>query len=182
MVLGKAMALVREDGSIAQDEVQTGFSIIPGDFWLTHYDKTCKSEDHFLEQIDFIKGHITRRAFCMLFSISLMHCRNILEVPVEVPVKMQRSFNKKYKVPRVKYRVLEIDPAKTKGRRVSTDVATDIKQAFHLCRGHFKHYVPERGGPFGRAISEPYTMWVPAHAKGNIREGAVQKDYRVLAP
>jgi hypothetical protein len=56
-----------------------------------------------------------------------------------------------------------------------------LKKALHLCRGHFAHYTPEKGF-LGRPLSEPLTIWKPAHVRGSASEGIVTKDYKVKAP
>jgi hypothetical protein len=40
----------------------------------------------------------------------------------------------------------------------------------------------ERGGPFGRSIESPETVWVPQHARGRKARGVAIKDYEVRKP
>jgi hypothetical protein len=45
----------------------------------------------------------------------------------------------------------------------------------HICRGHFKTFT-EEARLFGKYTG---TYWWPAHVRGSVDEGVVEKDYRV---
>jgi hypothetical protein len=50
-----------------------------------------------------------------------------------------------------------------------------LKRALHICRGHFSTYSEEKP-LFGRVAG---TFWIPAHTRGQIKEGVVISDYKV---
>ncbi len=53
---------------------------------------------------------------------------------------------------------------------------TGIKQAFHLCRGHFRTYDETSKGMFRRYKG---TFWVPAHTRGDEQLGKIGKQYTI---
>jgi hypothetical protein len=113
---------------------------------------------------------------------AFFHCKNIHLTPVDPPPRLQRSFRKKAGRPMTRYHVLEIDAVCVVLDREARRAQGDLRRAFHLCRGHFKHYTPERGGPFGRPIDAPMSLWVSHHVRGNRKEGTVEKDYAFRPP
>lgn len=112
-------------------------------------------------------------------AISFMHCKNVHLDLQEPPQKSSAKHHKNHGRPLCSYNLLQIGPMKEvlegEGRRGEVGLA----RSFHICRGHFRTYVPERGGPGGRPITEPETQYVSAHARGNRKVGEVHKDYNV---
>lgn len=112
-------------------------------------------------------------------AISFMHCKNVRLEEQKPPDKLSAKHQKNHGRPLTTYNLLEIGPMKevleSEGRRGEVG----LPRSFHICRGHFRTYVPERGGPGGRTITEPETQYVSAHTRGNKRSGEVRKDYNV---
>lgn len=112
-------------------------------------------------------------------AISFMHCKNVRLDSQEPPGKLSNKHRKNHGRPLCRYNLLEIGPMKEvmegEGRRKEVG----LPRSFHICRGHFRTYVPERGGPGGRRITEPEIQYVSAHTRGNKKAGEVNKDYNV---
>jgi hypothetical protein len=52
---------------------------------------------------------------------------------------------------------------------------TPMDKRYHICRGHFATYTEERK-LFGKYVGR---YWIPSHARGNIENGSIEKDYVV---
>lgn len=73
-----------------------------------------------------------------------------------------------------KYYTLEINPM-TKVLKTEGQINTNgLKQALHLCRGHFKAY--DGKGLFGKYTG---TYWWPSHYRGNESIGLINKTYEI---
>ena len=131
-------------------------------------------------------GAITEFAYPMYLAIAFMHCANVVrrEVVAEAE-KLSKKAKKRGKDPRppgTRYYVLDIEPMKEVLRTEGRVGEEGLKRALHVTRGHFKHYTPERGGPFGREIQENTMVWTRQHVRGSKERGRVDKDYRVNPP
>jgi hypothetical protein len=71
---------------------------------------------------------------------------------------------------------LNIAPMKKVLNEDGQAAVTGIKQAFHLCRGHFRTYDENSKGLFGRYKG---TFWVPAHTRGDEQLGKIGKQYTI---
>jgi hypothetical protein len=114
----------------------------------------------------------------MLFagvSISFMHCKNVKLIDNEILIKLQKARQKRNKLPLVKHYTLEISPVKKLLREQGNIEKTGIKQALHICRGHFKDYRDGRG-LFGKYQG---LYWWEDQVRGNIENGKIIKDYKV---
>ncbi len=113
--------------------------------------------------------------------LNVLNCRNIITKTVTPPEKLNRKRIKNKHYPYYSYKVLEISNtvAKVKDQgSVGWDYLSQTRGAenrFHLCRGHFKTYSPERP-LFGKHAG---TFWWNAQARGSVQEGVVVKDYSI---
>ena len=111
----------------------------------------------------------------LLLTVSFMHCRNVFRREVEPPSKLSKKHERKSGRPLTRYHVLEIAPMR---RILDTEGEAQTKglgHALHICRGHFKTFT-EDAPLFGKRVG---TYWWPAHVRGSIEEGVVEKDYRI---
>jgi len=113
-----------------------------------------------------------------MLAISLANCKNVARrdaTDVEGPdVKWIR----RQKAPTIKYHVLDINPMKEVLRTEGGSETNGLKKALHICRGHFATYTADKP-LFGNIVG---TVWKPAHVRGDIKQGAVVKDYSVSPP
>ena len=112
-----------------------------------------------------------------LFSISLMHCKNVHFEDIVIPAAVQKKRTKRG-IPRIQYKTLVIDPMHTQVRRErDEDPAGEqntVKRALHIVRGHFKDY--RETGLFGKNHG---LFWWDMHVAGTAKAGVVVKDYAV---
>lgn len=115
----------------------------------------------------------------VLYSIALLNCKNISTVERHPDQKLSRAFQQRHGEPLHKYHVLTINPGLSKSYdNTEKRERHETLLPHHLVRGHFKTYSPEKpllGRFFGRFF------WSP-HARGDKKNGTVEKDYRVAAP
>jgi len=113
-----------------------------------------------------------------LLAISFLHCKNVAVSDVVPPPKLARAQEKKYGVPKVTYKVLDIKPM----RRVLDDEGgmargRSTQQALHIVRGHFKTF--DEHPLFGKHRG---MFWWPMTARGAAEGGITAKSYRVSVP
>lgn len=164
---------VREDGTMAAGEEGTPSARVRV-FDPPEQDEGVKGRE--------LVDHALAWLQPVLLGISFAHCKNVTYAEQDPPEKLSKKHRKKHGAPLVRYRVLEIEPMKEVLRREGRAEETGLKRALHICRGHFRTYVPERGGPGGRRITEPETQFVRQHVRGSREAGASVKDYDVLEP
>jgi hypothetical protein len=116
---------------------------------------------------------------CALLTISFLHCKNVLLTDVQPPIK--RVHNKAAKrrgekdiIP-MRYKVLDIKPMRQVLKNEGSEDTQGTSKALHICRGHFKHYENGRG-LFGKYKG---TYWFPEQTRGTLKQGLVDKDYRI---
>lgn len=110
--------------------------------------------------------------------ISFLHCKNVSTTLNEPPQRLQKKRVRKGKKPLKAYYTLAIEPMAQTLDREGAAKNTGIKQALHICRGHFATYSP--GKPlFGKYAG---TFWKPQHVRGSKSHGEIVKDYAVKAP
>jgi hypothetical protein len=107
-------------------------------------------------------------------ALTFMHCKNVRTIDVPANPKLNQARARKHKRPFVDYKVLEIDPLREILRHTGMSQTTGLKQALHVCRGHFKTY--DERPLFGRVKG---TFWWPASLKGSANRGVIEKDYTV---
>ena len=111
-------------------------------------------------------------------ALSFMHCKNVTTRHIEPPAKLSKAWKRKNGRPLARHYVLDIEPMRQVLQTEGNVDEVGLKQALHICRGHFKTYTPDRP-LFGRTTG---TFWWPMTARGHSPAGVVSKDYRVLAP
>lgn len=110
-----------------------------------------------------------------MMTLSFMHCKNVVHRDVTASEGPAAKWLRRQKAPTIKYHVLDINPMKEILRTEGGVETNGLKKALHICRGHFATYTPEKP-LFGNIVG---TVWKPAHVRGDIKQGAVVKDYRV---
>lgn len=105
--------------------------------------------------------------------ISFMHCKNV-EKDAR-PVENKPRWHHQTKCPIIKFRTLDIAPMRQVLRREGESETNGIKKALHICRGHFATYSEDKP-LFGKYVGQ---FWRPSHTRGDIKAGAVVKDYSV---
>ena len=108
----------------------------------------------------------------------LMHCKNVTSEVVNHPPKLAKAYQKRHRVPLVKYQTVNIDPMRRILRSEGKAHETGIRKALHICRGHFRTYSPEKP-LFGKVAG---TFFVPMHTRGSAKAGINIPDYRVVLP
>jgi hypothetical protein len=114
----------------------------------------------------------------MLFSISLMHTRNVTVEPTEPNPTVSGRFERRHGRPLVRYHTLIIDPMREVLEREGKASSEGLAHAVHTCRGHFKRY-GEDSPLFGRYTG---TWWWTEHRRGRPELGEIKHDYRVQLP
>jgi hypothetical protein len=109
-------------------------------------------------------------------AISFMHCKNTIIKQVSHPQRLQQARIKKGWKPLIRYHTLEIRPIKKILGEEGNASKNGIQKALHICRGHFKDY-REGKGLFGK-YKDMY--WWDMHTRGDIDNGLVVKDYKVM--
>ena len=113
-----------------------------------------------------------------LMAISFMHCKNVRVVDQTPPAKASKIHQRKHGHGLTKYKTLEIDPMRETLRGKGRIGEVGLKQALHICRGHFKTYTEDRP-LFGKKTG---TYWWPQHVRGEEKSGRIVKDYSVRPP
>ena len=112
---------------------------------------------------------------CLLLALSFINCRNVHIVENIADAKAQKAREKKHKKPLLTYYTLKIDPIKKVLEHTRKTEKCGLKQALHICRGHFKDF---RRGPglFGK-YKDIY--WWNQYLRGSGKEGVILKDYEL---
>lgn len=113
-----------------------------------------------------------------LMALSFMHCKNVEIISNNPPIKLSRKNIKEYGRPLVTYKTLSIEPLKQILRSEGDADNTGVKQALHICRGHFKDF-SKGDGLFGKYKG---LYWWSSHIRGDSSRGVVVKDYSINAP
>ena len=121
------------------------------------------------------KGHEVRPFVTACLTIAFMHCKNVRKIDVGDTEGPSSKWLRRQKTPRLRYKVLDINPMKEVLRTEGQSETTGLHRALHICRGHFATYTVDKP-LFGHFVG---TVWKPAHTRGSIEQGAVVKDYRI---
>jgi hypothetical protein len=120
----------------------------------------------------------------LMMALGLMQCKNVRRIDVTDEQGPALKWCRRQRVPDLRYHMLQIDPnlghkPQHEERVTESDRAG---KAFHICRGHFAHFVDDgvSNGLFGRYIFG--TFWIPAHTRGSLKHGQVISTYNVKAP
>lgn len=117
--------------------------------------------------------------FPALLTLSFMHCKNIVHEEVEPDRQINRERRRAGLRPFVRYHTINIEPMKRVLKTEGNIETEGLKRALHICRGHFATYTDTF---LGRQLSEPITIWKPAHVRGSAKQGVVISDYNVKSP
>ena len=105
-------------------------------------------------------------------AVAFMHCKNVKIQPNDPPAALNKKRLKRGHKPLVRFHTLQIEPMtrilQTEGRAGTSG----IKQALHICRGHFKKF--DDKPLFGRHRG---LYWWDQQVRGRSKEGVVVKDY-----
>jgi hypothetical protein len=107
-------------------------------------------------------------------AISFLHCKNVTTAKVD-PCHPQGKRKASMQCQRAHYHVLNIHPMREILRREGNQESTGLKQALHICRGHFRDYTQGRG-LFGKHQG---LYWFDQHLRGSSTHGVVVKDYMI---
>jgi hypothetical protein len=123
-------------------------------------------------------GEISKAFLAPCFlALSFMHCRNVSTLTEQPPPKLSKIHERRSGRPLLRYHILQIDHMKQVLEKEGHASSLGLKQALHICRGHFKHYGRDgKGLLFGKYAA---TVWAPMHARGSAEHGIVVKDYDV---
>jgi hypothetical protein len=110
-----------------------------------------------------------------LLATCFLHCNNVHVADVVPPAKLARAQERRYGVPKVTFKVLDIQPM----RRVLDEHGGmarghTAQQALHIVRGHFKHF--DDHPLFGKHRG---MFWWPMSVRGNSDAGITAKSYEV---
>lgn len=123
------------------------------------------------------QDHMFTPLHIIILSNMFANAKGITVVDNVPPAKLNKATVKRHGVPLVRYYSLEIDPLRKRLEQEGQIATNGLKKALHLCRGHFATYTADKP-LFGHYVG---TVWVPAHMRGSLKQGAVIKDYRVKA-
>jgi len=148
-----------------------------GNFY--YHVEVCKDhsqlfEDQGAERFNSIIGQY----LTTMFSLSLMHCKNIVieEVnPTEIGQKRKRN---RHQRPTISYRVLKIKPM-IRSSADKGNSAVGGKLSMHIRRGHFKLFAEDGAGLFGRHHG---LYWWESSVIARDSKTKVEKTYNVIPP
>lgn len=110
----------------------------------------------------------------LLFSISLMHCKNVSVQTAGMSPALSKAHQKKSGRPLLRYRTLAIGPMTRVLNLQGSAGTSGLGQALHICHSHFKDCSAR--GLFGKLRG---TYWWPEHVRGSAEIGTVAKTYNV---
>lgn len=125
---------------------------------------------------DYNTNKIDKEMSCVLIAaLNFIHCKNIKLTEVNYNRKLVRHCKRTNKSYFEKYHVIDIERPKKILNTEGKAKEVGIKQAFHICRGHFKTY--DKNNPlFGKLTG---TYWWESYSRGDIKKGKISKDYKV---
>ena len=110
--------------------------------------------------------------------LDILNCQNVVTKDVVPPEKLNRKRIRNGKLPLYTYKILEVVKGKPKSKNagsVTWDYQSPASVRFHLCRGHFKTFTPDKP-LFGKYSG---TFWWNPQSRGNKELGEIEKDYDV---
>jgi len=109
-----------------------------------------------------------------LYALQFMNCRNIEQEERQPPQTINERHRRQHP-PLVRYRVLKINRRGPTSHAAKTTGDGQGLNAYHICRGHFKHFTAERP-LLGKHTG---TFWWEDQARGSKKNGEIIKDYEV---
>ena len=113
----------------------------------------------------------------MWFALALCHAKNVSQTDITNTVGPPAKWLRRMKQPHITYRTLQIEAAKKTLRDVGKSDEVGFAKALHLVRGHFATYTADKP-LFGHTVG---TVWKPSHVRGDLKNGAIIKDYSIKA-
>lgn len=111
-----------------------------------------------------------------LFTVGLLHVKNVQAVDVEPNHKQSRKYEKHYGQPLTRYKVLKVTgKGASSGQTIGERVGGGSPKSLHWCRGHFRTY-DDSAPLFGKLTG---TFYIDPHMRGSRQRGEVIKDYEV---
>lgn len=110
-----------------------------------------------------------------LLTISFLHCKNVDVRPVDPPERLSAKHARRHGHPLTRYYVLDIQPMRRALDRDGGLQTAGLRQALHICRGHFKTFTTD-APLFGKHTG---TYWWESQVRGKTERGVVEKDYRI---
>ncbi len=107
--------------------------------------------------------------------LSFLNCRRQTQIVERPDLNPPDKWLRRQKQPKLRYHTLNIDPLKKMLKYDAVSDPTGKELAWHLCRGHWKHYTAEKP-LFGHYVG---SVWCPPHAKGKTENGVVLKEYTI---
>jgi hypothetical protein len=132
--------------------------------------------DHYMEKIDSAEKEvgmigILRKCLTLpLLTLSFLHCKNVAIHTDEPPIKLQKSRERKGKLPLITFKTLEIKPMIKILKEEGESETKGLQYALHICRGHFKDF-SKGNGLFGRNKG---LYWWDSQIRGHREIGAVK--------
>ena len=160
---------VRTDGQLELFENGKLFeAALPADLLPQLTAINCDAQEAVNSVCNFIYPYV--------FATTLLHCKNVRASRVHVPAKLLAArFRRGHRT--YSYSILDLVSLR---HSLHTETAlpsgASLRQALHICRGHFKHY-QEGAGLFGKHTG---TYWWNSIVRGSADNGVHIKDYRVL--
>jgi len=123
------------------------------------------------------RGVCQALVFPFWLALSFLHCKNVTQAATD-PCHPRGKRRPHDPCRRVHYKVLNIQPMQRLLQQARTTHKSDLRQALHIMRGHFKNY-QEGSGLFGKHHG---LYWWDQRLRGQSTQGIVVKDYAVHAP
>lgn len=89
--------------------------------------------------------HVTGLLAPQLLAVCFLHCKNVTIEDIRVPKPLAKKWHAKHNLWPAPYKTLTIEPLKKILQQQGNAKSTGLKQAMHICRGHFKDYREGRG-------------------------------------
>lgn len=113
----------------------------------------------------------------ILMALALLNCKNVSTVATEPDRELNRNRRKAGLEPFVKFHTLRIETLGRKVRKPGQSAGERFDKAWHLARGYFSHYTPEK--PLFGIEGLHGDFWIPSHVRGKKEVGVIHKDYQV---
>lgn len=126
---------------------------------------------------EFMASEGGKLALPLWLAVSFTHCKNVVLEENEPPDKVSKKHQRRHGAPLTKYYTLEIGPIQA-ATQVNGSRDSRVERSFHIARGHFATYSPDKP-LFGKYAG---TFWKPQHVRGSKKSGEIVKDYAIKSP
>lgn len=124
--------------------------------------------------IDPYAGAATEELFIAFLATSFLHCKNVSVERHDSPSTPRHKKNRTPHITPSEYHILDIRPMKQILRSEGQIETQGMKQALHICRGHFKDF--RERGLFGKHNG---IYWWDQQVRGSAGIGTIHKDYQI---